>query len=356
VKIAFSADLHLTSQAIHPERYHVLETILKCMSAEGIRTLMIAGDLFDADAQAHTDFEQLVNKKVYKEIVIHIIRGNHDLGLKDGMLKCDRVRVYDQPTLLKEAEFGMDLLLVPYDPLKTLGEIISAAQSALRPKAWVLVSHGDWLGGSRSADPYEQGVYMPLTRKDMAASQPALAMLGHIHKAYDSPDVVIPGSPCGLNITETGRRSFVVLDTDTHKVERIPLETDVIFLDERLVLYPMPDEAAYVGAQVSELIGGWDIPKKAHATIVLRLKVEGYCTNPKLVKDTVEEGFKKFRTYKEGGIDFSGLRFSNDLEKNTIAASMRDVITSLYLKSGDAEPEREQILLSALDVIYGDGR
>jgi DNA repair protein SbcD/Mre11 len=356
VKIAFSADLHLTSQATHPERFHALEAILKHISAEGIQTLMIAGDLFDADTQAYSDFETLVNKEAYEDISFHIIRGNHDFGLKDGMLKCDRVQVYDEPTLLKEANFGMDLLMVPYDEHKTLGEIISAEQSALRPKAWALVSHGDWLGGSRSANPYEQGVYMPLTRKDMAASQPALAVLGHIHKAYDSADVVIPGSPCGLNITETGRRSFVVLDTDTHKIERIPLETDLIFLDERLVLYPMPDEAAHVGAQILELIDGWDIPKKDLEAIILRLKVEGYCSNPKLVKEIVEEGFKQYRTYKDEGIEFSGLQFSNDLEKNSIAASMREVITALDLKSGEVEPDREQILLSALDVIYGGGR
>lgn len=46
MKIAFSADLHLTSQTTHPERTHALEAILECMLAEGIRTLINAGDLF----------------------------------------------------------------------------------------------------------------------------------------------------------------------------------------------------------------------------------------------------------------------------------------------------------------------
>jgi DNA repair protein SbcD/Mre11 len=353
VKIAFSADLHLTSQAEHPERYLALEAILRRMSVEGIPTLIIAGDLFDSDAQAYTDFEKLINKKVYSDLSIHIIKGNHDSELKHGMLKCDAVTIHDDPSILKEAEFGVDLLLVPYDDKKTLGEVISAEKSALRPKAWVLVSHGDWLDGSRDADPYEPGVYMPLTRKDMASSEPALAVLGHIHKAVDARDVVIPGSPCGLNITETGVRSFVVLDTDTHKLERIPLETDVIFLDERLVLYSMPDEVEYVSAQVKEVIESWGIPKKLQQKIILRLRVEGYCSNPQQVKETVLEGLKAFETYKDEGVDFYGLQFSGDLEKNAIAASMRDVIGALHIKDGSAEPEREQILLSALDVIYG---
>ena len=38
MKIAFSADLHLTSQTTHPERFHALEEILKGMLAEDIQT------------------------------------------------------------------------------------------------------------------------------------------------------------------------------------------------------------------------------------------------------------------------------------------------------------------------------
>ncbi|MDO9545529.1 MAG: metallophosphoesterase family protein [Pelolinea sp.] len=354
MKIAFSADLHLTSQATHPERFHALESILKRMLEEEISTLIIAGDLFDKEAQEYADFERLVNKKAFAGLEILIINGNHDAGLKSGSLKCDNVRIYDQPTLLKETDYGIDLLLVPYDPRKTLGEIISAEKGGLRPKAWVLVSHGDWLGGAREANPYEQGVYMPLTRGDMDINEPAAAVLGHIHKAYDSGSVVIPGSPCGLNITETGLRSFVVLNTNNRHFQRIPIETDVIYLDERMVLYPMPDEAAYLSTQIEAKKTSWGIPEGAHEKIILRLKVEGYCANPQLVKEAVSQGFKGYQFHKDEGIDFYGLKSSDDVEKNTIAVVIQDAIGALELRSGDGEPEREQILLSALDVIYGN--
>lgn len=354
MKIAFCADLHLTSQAKHPERLHALEAILKRMLAEGIRTLIIAGDLFDKDAQEYADFETLANQKAYADLELIIINGNHDSELKDGMLKCDSVRIYNHPTILQKADYGIDLLLVPYTLGKTLGEIIAAEKGGLRPKAWVLVSHGDWLGGAKNANPYEQGVYMPLTRRDMEMNAPAAAVLGHIHKADDAGGVVIPGSPCGLNITETGARSFVALNTATLKFERNPIETDVIYLDERMVLYPMPDEAVYVSAQIKDKKASWGIPEEAHGKIILRLKVEGYCANPKLVKDAILKGFKGYALYKEEEIDFSGLRHSDDLEKNTIAAVIQEAIGALELRSGDGEPEREQILLSALDVIYGN--
>ena len=48
MKIAVTADLHLTSRVRNPERYHALANILEQLADRKIDNLVIAGDLFDA--------------------------------------------------------------------------------------------------------------------------------------------------------------------------------------------------------------------------------------------------------------------------------------------------------------------
>jgi hypothetical protein len=46
MKIALTADIHLTATSTHPERYNTLEDILREIEVEKIENLVIAGDLF----------------------------------------------------------------------------------------------------------------------------------------------------------------------------------------------------------------------------------------------------------------------------------------------------------------------
>ena len=47
MKIAVTANVHLGIRDDHPERYNALGNILNQIEAENIKTLLIAGDLFD---------------------------------------------------------------------------------------------------------------------------------------------------------------------------------------------------------------------------------------------------------------------------------------------------------------------
>ncbi|MCJ7706929.1 MAG: metallophosphoesterase [Anaerolineales bacterium] len=59
MKIATTADLHLTPQQEHPERYRALENIFEQIETESIQHLAVAGDLFHADLQDFSEFEAL---------------------------------------------------------------------------------------------------------------------------------------------------------------------------------------------------------------------------------------------------------------------------------------------------------
>ena len=49
MKIAVTADVHLTTREDNPERFNALEDILGSLEGLGIEHLIIAGDLFNKD-------------------------------------------------------------------------------------------------------------------------------------------------------------------------------------------------------------------------------------------------------------------------------------------------------------------
>ena len=58
MKIAFTADCHLTTQAKNPERFQALSNIFKQCKDNDIQLLVIAGDLFDkASGTDPNDFD-----------------------------------------------------------------------------------------------------------------------------------------------------------------------------------------------------------------------------------------------------------------------------------------------------------
>ena len=100
------------------------------------------------------------------------------------------------------------VLFLPYRHGRSMGEEIEPFANQLVDEDWLLLSHGDWSGGLRKPNPHEPGIYMPLTRKDIELYKPSCIVLGHIHIPMDLPPIHYPGSPCGLDITESGKRRY----------------------------------------------------------------------------------------------------------------------------------------------------
>ena len=235
MKIAITADVHLTSHEKNPERYHALENILDQLVALNIETLIIAGDLFDASCKDPGELERLLKNTRYDSITVYIIPGNHDPVLSQGTFTLQNIKYLTEPQLV---DFFSDssFLFLPYQNKSSIGEVLAAFPQTLAVNAWVLVAHGDNLASTSIKNNYENGLYMPLSRKDLQLYSPKKVFLGHIHAKSDTGIVHYPGSPCGLDPTETGIRSFLIYDTSVGKVERIPVETDVIYLQETLTI------------------------------------------------------------------------------------------------------------------------
>ena len=351
MKIAITADNHLTSVDIHPERFEVLRGILRECGKLGVDQLLIAGDLFDQSPHNLADFEAAYKEARPDDLQVIVIPGNHDADLLPGSLAAEGLTVLTEPTLL-EVEGSFALLLVPYKVGTTLGEHIAPFRDQLTPDQWALISHGDWLGGLRAPDANEPGVYMPLNRTDLVSYRPAMVLLGHIHRPADDGLIHYVGSPCPLDINETGLRRFLLLDTDTKAVSDLKVDSPVLYFNETVVLLPVDDEEAYLRDQLAEHIAQWDVPAGWEDRVQVRLRLTGYVADRSAAEKVAKQQLKQFNLY-EGALDLAELYHTQDADRIEIARQAQAWVEQLEWSEGYREPTKAEILRQALGVIYG---
>jgi DNA repair exonuclease SbcCD nuclease subunit len=354
VKIAITADHHLTSKITHPERFTAMENILHRCADEGVDLLIIAGDLFDRINPNFADFEDHFNKHRPKNLLTYIIPGNHDLGLTGSALALDHVHFYTKTTLTSPAEEAPPILLLPYREGATMGEEIAPFAADLPAHQWLLISHGDWTGGDKYPDPYEPGIYMPLTHIDLATYKPREVFLGHIHRPSDRDHVHYPGSPCPINITETGLRRFLIYDTESGEVTSHLVNSPVIYFQEMFLVLPFEGEEEYLSHQISKQIRSWGLPESWEEKVQVRVKVTGYARNRAAIKEIVLTAFDPFSFYEDQGPDLSQLNHSFDPDRSHIAQQFKTWLDDLAWGEDPRQPDKDQILAEALKAIYGN--
>jgi exonuclease SbcD len=348
MKVAITADLHLAVKKDYPERYNALENILRQIEAQSIETLLIAGDLFDRDFHNYTEFERLCKK--YPQIQMHIIPGNHDAGISEKSIVGPNIHIYTAPT---EATLGSTtFLLVPYKEKTKMSEQIATAEEVIRGKDWFLVSHGDYYGGTKELNPFEPGTYMPLSRENVEVFNPRAVFLGHIHKPINWGNVYYTGSPCGLDISETGKRRFLICDTGDGSVISQVVATDVVYFDESFIIVPLDKEVSLLKQEITKRIKSWGLGSSDDSKVVVRVQAIGYAMDRGAILGALRESFDKFSYYKGTGPLIDELSSSADLQLNTIAKRAIELIDKLEWDFGGDEPERESVKIAALNVIY----
>lgn len=348
MKVAITADLHLTNPSDRPERYRALEALARDAHGEGVEHLIIAGDLFDASRQNVADFERLCRRPALQKMRLIIIPGNHDPGLTGEMITAPNVRLISEPTLRRLG--AQPCLFLPYRPQATMGEALAAFAPRLPANQWLLVAHGDWADGLRLPNPTEPGVYMPLTRRDIENYRPRRVFLGHIHRPFDQPPIHYAGSPCGLDIGETGRRRYLIYDAGSDHLVSRPVESDVIYFDESFLILPVADEAAYLRRQIAERQATWKLRPDEAGKALLRVRVRGYSADRRRLLAILQEAFSPYRLYDE--IDISQVSLSRDTEREELANQALAKIEALDWPFGGDEPAQEEVALKALRLIY----
>jgi len=355
LKIAITGDLHLTARKDHPERYHALENILNYMIRDQSDTIIIAGDLFDESSRNYVEFDNLCKNTKYRVIKFYIIPGNHDPFISNASITADNIEIITEPEIKTFNSTGLKFLFLPYKKDKTMGEDIASLSSELSPSEWVLIGHGDWSEGMREPNPLEPGVYMPLTTTDVEKYKPAEVILGHIHKPMDRNRVHYVGSPCGLDITETGRRRFLIFETESCTIKSQTVESKFIYFKESIIILPLRNEKAYLKNQIESRIKRWAIKENEKSKVRIQVKVSGYTLNKRELMNTINEYFKNYTFYKNSEPDISEVSVAyDDPERSEIANQVSKWIEKLDWFSNREHTDKDQILLQALHVIYGD--
>jgi DNA repair exonuclease SbcCD nuclease subunit len=346
MQIAITADVHLREKEKHPERYNALENIYKQCRDKGIHALIIAGDLFDAESPNYSDFDNLLGQ--FPEIRTYIIPGNHDPGLRQNLFASENLTVFSETTI--QSFDGAPFLFIPYFADKSMGELIASQKNKL-PDKWVLISHGDYLGGSRETNPYEPGTYMPVNRKDLEYYSPSKVILGHIHKYYDTGRLYYTGSPCAMDVNETGKRRFLILDTETLTVKSQVVDTEKIYFNETLMVLPVRDEWNYIQQQLTRMTESWNLDEKDKRKATVRIRARGFTTDRKRLSDTIRNTLKDVSFYKNEGPDLSEVYIAEDPELTGFMEQVKDNIMQLEWSEEETYIRKEDILEEALKII-----
>lgn len=350
MQIGITADIHLTAEADHPERYRALESILAALYIEGSQTLLIAGDLFDKDFRNYSEFEGLLEK--HPQIEIHVIPGNHDANISERAIVAPNLHIYTVPTAAKLG--STTFLFVPYKEGTNMGDEIAALAGSMGDTEWILIGHGDYYGGMADRNPLEPGTYMPLSRQNIEALRPFKVFLGHIHQCCDKGNVCYPGSPCGLDITETGKRRFFLYDTDDGSLRSPEVSTDIIYFDETFVVVPSEDEVPILRDEIRKRVESWNIGPSEQAKVVVRVRAVGYATDRAAILSLLKDEFAEFRPYNGQEPSIEYLSVSTDLKLNAIAERTMQLIDELDWHYGGDEPDKKDVRLAALSLIYNE--
>jgi DNA repair exonuclease SbcCD nuclease subunit len=344
MRIAVTADLHLRES--NPERLENLQVLLRQLQSRRIRSLIIAGDLFDGFDNSYAGFDALAGR--FPDFHMFVIPGNHDPDLGQQHFASGNVQVFSKPTLkpIDQRPF----LFLPYREGSTIGETISGLPDAerLRTLPWILVSHGDFTA-PRPKDSGDERGYFPLTREDLARFKPARVLLGHIHAPNSTTDAVLnPGSPYPVTSDEYGQRRVLILETKSGAVAGLPLSHPPVQVRVELFLIPDGREGEQIRSQLQSALAEQGEPEK----LVVQVVLKGYSASRRRAREFVEELLRKEKIYC-AGIDLESLRVNDQENLATLAGAVRKRVKQLELKYEAAEELRRAVLEKALDIVYG---
>ncbi len=350
MKIAITADIHLKTNKEYPERFNALKNILDQILKEGIDKLIIAGDLFDIESQNYSLFDEICNQEKYGRINFYLIPGNHDPSISPKYFTADNIKIFDKPAFYTFDDSGYNFFFIPFHTGKSMGEIIAKHKHELTGQ-WILIGHGDYLAGIKNPNTYEKGVYMPLGRTDIEYYKPLLVVLGHIHKKMEAGKVYYPGSPCSMDINETGRRSFIVLDLNDLSISARIVDTDYIYLNQQLIVMPAANEFEDIRNRLQNLISEWNLSREETRRARIRLKLKGYTSDKKRLINILKESLKDYSFYNDEEPDLSEVLLFDDLERTGIVERVKAKIETLPESSGYTQEKKELIMEHALGII-----
>lgn len=381
MKIAFTADLHLKTRKDTPYRYNALDYIVKKIKEineknnNRISYLIICGDLFDKDFQNYSDFDYFCKEN--EDFNFIVIPGNHDEKLRSSFFSSDNIKVIDKTELV---EFdGKQILFVPYNNHESLSNSIAefinqnfpyqnSPEAAIYENNSILdnvilVTHANYISTNYDSglNKYEDGLYMPFSINIINKYKLKKVISGHIHKPceYGNGIIYYPGSPSALDITEEGKRSFVIYDTFNDIVERIFIDSDIIYLQGEIIVYP-DDHSDLIFRQIDRIITDSGIDNESFNKIILKLQIIGFTNDIRTLLNNIKNylNTKQIKLYENVNIDQLYVISENDNVRISLLEKFKQKLNQfnlnkIYIKGIKSNCEKDDILYEGLKLIFG---
>ena len=273
--ILHTADLHLK-----PGRdlgLAVLKWIAGQAASDKADAVIIAGDLFDSDADA------AVLRPAVKKILsaaastFYVIPGNHDQNsFRDDYDYGPNVVQLAQRPFQAVDHKGLTIVGIPYQDRD-----FSECVRDLPPAVDILIVHGTLYDRDfmRSVVDEEGTRYLPLFPSNLENIARYVG-LGHIHtrsfsKVYRQTRVVSPGSAVALDIDCQTPRTYFRLVIDRHQLEATPVVIDPAPYWQTKELFVFPGNEANVLKAVEEHLTRLDVKR-----IMPRVIIRGFTADP----------------------------------------------------------------------------
>jgi len=238
LKIIHTADIHLDSplrslalrdpdlrERVQTASRAALSRIVDLALTEDVAALLIAGDLFDgAERSARTAAFLTRQMERLRDggIRVFYIKGNHDAEnpLTGELSLPDNVHVFDGRGGKVQLADSVWIHGVSFASRHAPESLVPKFPPPVAGAVNIAMLHTS-LAGAEGHDPYA-----PCTTGDLAAAGFDYWALGHVHRRQvhaDATWIVMPGTPQGRDMGETGPKSATLLTVDgTIAIEEVP--------------------------------------------------------------------------------------------------------------------------------------
>lgn len=289
--ILHTADLHLTSK--DPSRLKVLEWIIDKGNEKKVELVIIAGDLFDSDAEAsilRTEARKIFERS---QVRVLLLPGNHDAesyGLNYDYGQTIK-QLIKKPFEIFEIK-NIKIIGVPYQKAK-----FSECIMDLPGDIDMLVLHGTLY--DLSILPIlniEDAEYMPIYPAEIE-NLCRCVLLGHIHSTYidlnyDKTRVVYSGAPIALNTKCRSPRKVVLIEIDEQKFNITPLEIDIAPYWQEMNYFVFPGNEELIINKIEA-----ELRELSAKKILPAININGYIHSSEVeFKERINQIIEKFKS------------------------------------------------------------
>ena len=148
------------------------------------------------------------------------------------------------------------------------------------------------------------------------------------------------GSPCGLDINETGKRSFLILDTNNLNITPKTVDTDYIFFNETLIALPTENEFDFIKNKILDVVKKWDLSESEISKARIRLEVKGYTSDKRQLETVIKDTLEEIAFYNDEEPDLTEVAVFNDPERISIVEKVKEEVEKLEWNLRDDQTKK----------------